>query len=565
MVKRSRGDDIHARGGKIYTLADAIREFVKPGMTLHLAGGIGGPGAAVCEIIRRFHGTAPDFEIIQSTFTGHATNLLHCGLVRKIVFSVCMEIAGSGHPSRVAQRAYRDRRVIFENWSLLSLQQRLMAGAMGVAFMPTRSLSGSTMALENKESFVRIKDPFDTGEQVGLAKSLTPDLSIVHGCAADRDGNIILAAPYGEDIWGSLASRGGVVATVEKIVDAQEIARYSALVKIPGHMVRAVCPAPFGNHPFELTHPALETIPDYEADQDFLQELRRASTTPDELDAWIEKWVLGCADHSEYMDKVRKEKTSTEPARQAGEAPSDVPAWTEDELLKIVAAREIVDSVLKNRHRTMLVGAGTMASAAMLAYHQLLGRGYEMVLITGNGQIGFRPPAKGAPFQAIDVIATCRMLTDTVTSQGVLVGGKNNSCLSVLGAGQLDKYGNINSSRTHSGGFLVGTGGANDAASAREVILIVNQTRKRFVEELPYITAVGTGVTKVISNLAVFKKGKNDDELSLYLCLPGAAGESIPELLGRIESNCGWKIKTDETVDIAPAPSPEELRQLRSC
>jgi len=551
-------------GGKILELQDAVRKFVRPEMTLHLAGGIGGPSAAICEIIRQYHGTEPKFELVQSTLTGHATNLLHCGLVKKAVFSVCMEIAGSGHPSKVAQRAYKARQVVFENWSLLSLQQRLMAGAMGLGFMPTRSISGSTMAMDNRESFIRIEDPFHEGEHVGLVKSLTPDLSIVHGCAADRDGNIILAAPYGEDIWGALASREGVVATVEKIVGDEAIARYSSLVKIPGYMVRAICVTPLGIHPFALSHPALEMVSGYEMDQEFLLELHKASSNPETLDPWIEKWVLDCTDHGKYLEKIRKKRPSSESNRKREIAASDASVWSADELVKIVAAREIVESVLKSGHRTMLVGAGSMAAAALLAYHQLLNQGYELELITGNGQIGYRPPAGGASLQSLDVIATSRMLTDTVTTQGVLVGGGNGRCLSVLGAGQVDKNGNINSSRTFSGGFLVGTGGANDAANAREVILVLNQTQKRFVEKLPYITADGGGVTKVVSNLGVFKKGATG-ELSLALCLPGTAGEQMSELLERIEANCGWSIKTDETLGIAPPPSPEELKLLRQC
>ena len=41
--------------GKLLPLEEAVRCYVKPGMKLHLAGGIGGPSAAICELLRQRH------------------------------------------------------------------------------------------------------------------------------------------------------------------------------------------------------------------------------------------------------------------------------------------------------------------------------------------------------------------------------------------------------------------------------------------------------------------------------------------------------------------------------
>ena len=240
---------------KQLSLEEAIRRYVKPGTHLHLAGGIGGPSAAICEIIRQYHGSNPGFELIQSTLTGHAINLVHCNLVNKLVFSACMEISVSAHPSKTVQKAYALGKVVFENWSLLALQKMLMAGALGVGFMPTKSIRGSTIAVENNKSFQEVDNPFVPGEKIGLLRSINPDLSIVHGCVSDARGNIILGVPYGDDIWGSLASKRGVLATVEKVVPSDFIRKHAALVKIPSSAVRAVCEAPMGIHPYALTNP----------------------------------------------------------------------------------------------------------------------------------------------------------------------------------------------------------------------------------------------------------------------------------------------------------------------
>ena len=106
-----------------------------------------------------------------------------------------------------------------------------MAGAFGFGFIPTGSISGSSLASDNHESFREINNPFNSNEKTGLIKALNPDLSIIHGCVADESGNVILPAPYGDDIWGPLASNGGVLVTVEKIVPHDEIRKYSS---VPG-------------------------------------------------------------------------------------------------------------------------------------------------------------------------------------------------------------------------------------------------------------------------------------------------------------------------------------------
>ena len=156
------------------------------------------------------------------------------------------------------------------------------------------------------------------------------------------------------------------------------------------------------------------------------------------------------------------------------------------------------------------------------------------------------------------------MLTDTITTHGVFVGGKNSTCLSVLGAGQIDRYGNINSSRTWDGSFLVGTGGSNDAANASEVILALKQSKERFVETLAYITASGHKVSKVISTMGVFEKAAESTELCLVACFPDPKEESMGLRVESVKNHCGWPLRTVEEVRLLPEPAEDELELLRS-
>jgi acyl CoA:acetate/3-ketoacid CoA transferase beta subunit len=155
------------------------------------------------------------------------------------------------------------------------------------------------------------------------------------------------------------------------------------------------------------------------------------------------------------------------------------------------------------------------------------------------------------------------MLTDTIMMQGVFIGGENNKCLSILGAGQMDKHGNINSTKTSKGKFLVGSGGANDALNAREVIICLDQSKDRFADELAYVTGLGNSVTTVVSTMGIFKKLNPQDELYLVACFPDSQGRSLEERAKEIRNNCGWDLKSAAVVEEIQKPSQKELQLLR--
>jgi acyl CoA:acetate/3-ketoacid CoA transferase beta subunit len=446
-----------------------------------------------------------------------------------------------------------------------------MAGAFGVPFMPTRSVLGSSIAEDNKASFKAIDDPFGSGSKVGLAGALLPDISIVHGCVADADGNTIMCAPYGEDLWGALASKGGAIVTVEKIVPAEFVKKYAALVKIPSYAVNAVVAAPLGLHPFSLANPGISDLDPYEKDVDFLNVLYEASASEHALDEWIKEWILHCENHEHYLNKLGENRIADLKEKAVSVRSESVPSselqYGDDaefeprEMMLIALAREILGSVEKHGHKLVLAGAGAAATAAFLAYYQLKSAGFE--LGTGNGQIGYTP-VPGEPILASEAgVRRSKMLTDTIMMQGVFVGGENNRCLSILGAGQMDKHGNINSTKTSKGKFLVGSGGANDALNAREAIVCLDQSKDRFVDRLAYVTGRGIAVTTVVSTMGVFKKPGPQDELHLVACFPNPHAHSLEERVKEIRNHCGWDLKAAPVVEEVPRPSPEELQLLR--
>lgn len=559
---------------KVMPLAEAVASLVKPGMAFFTSRNC---SAACAEVLRQFWGQKPGFTLISLALRDHNMLLAVSGLVEKAISTSASYSYPSPAPIPLVQEALRQGRLHIESWSLLTLHQRLMAGAMGLGFMPTRSLLKSRMAEENRDTFQTVPDPFGGGGEVGLVKALNPDLAIIHGCVADPLGNTILATPGEDPYWGSWAS-DGVLVTVEKVVPPDFIREHASQVRIPGYMVKAVCEAPLGAHPVGLVHHELRGFEGYGADYEFLTGLRQASREAASLEAWLQEWVLGTRDHEAYLRKLGRDRVfflkgkgrkgawehqmeSLWEAVDWGLPPS--PA----ESMIAAASREIQRLVLEKGYRTALVGVGTSGITGWLSHYQLLREGYALELILGSGQLGYSPRPGDPMLTNITNIPTAKMLTDSVAAYGVFVGGRTNRCLSVLSAVQVDRFGNINTTRlrTRQGDtYLTGTGGANDAINSRESLLVMNQSRSRFVEQVEYVTCPGDRISTLISPLGVFRKLNGEPDFTLMACPPDGKGSPLADRVAAARANCGWEVKVAPQVeDIAP-PTVEELAIMRA-
>ena len=554
---------------KVTSLEDAIKQKVKPGMNLYIGESA---NALMCEIIRQFSESRPEFTLITGLVMDYASDFVHCGLVKKLITTSCTELYPSPAPIPMVQKAYKEKNVEIENWSLLSMVQRLMAGALGVGFMPTKSIVGTTMAEENQGSFQVIGDPFGGSRKIGVVKALNPDLALIHGWAADRHGNTILAPSIltGQGSWGATASREGVVVTVEKLVSTDFIREYSGWVRIPGYLVNSVSVVPLGAHPQARINPGIKEFEGYGPDYKFLAEHRKASRDAKALNVWIKEWVLDCKNNEDYLRKLGYERILFLKGMK------DIDAWEYNlasmdeeistnkectllERMIIVAAEKIKGIVLDQGYKVILGGVGASGLAAWVAYYQLKKENYDIDLLTGSGLFGLAPRPTDPQMPSVYHLPTCKMLTDVVDAYGVFVGGENNRCLSILGAGQIDKYGNINSTKLSEEVYLIGSGGSNDAANARELVVVMNQSRRRFLEKVPYITCRGKNVSTLISDKGVFEK-LGGEELILTGYFPASTQE---EDIEGIKEDCGWNLQVSPTIKEISVPTLEQLVILR--
>lgn len=146
-------------------------------------------------------------------------------------------------------RAYTETgRARFEEWSHMAMGLRYKAGAMGVPFMPMRSMLGSDV-LARTAGTETMTCPF-TGETVLLVPALNPDVALIHVQRADAYGNAQLDGLTFMDIDMAMAANK-VILTTERIVSNDQIRRAPDQTKIGFFTVDAVVEVPFGCAPHE--------------------------------------------------------------------------------------------------------------------------------------------------------------------------------------------------------------------------------------------------------------------------------------------------------------------------
>jgi glutaconate CoA-transferase subunit B len=242
-------------------------------------------------------------------------------------------------------------------------------------------------------------------------------------------------------------------------------------------------------------------------------------------------------------------------------------SYTPDEMMTVAAARSLRDGM------TCFVGIGRPSEAANLARNT---HAPDLVLIYESGTIGAKPGevplsiGDGILAETADSVVSVPEIFNYWLQPGRIDVG-------FLGAAQLDKYGNINTtiigpSYGEPKVRLPGAGGAPEiAAACKEVIVIVRQSRRTFAERVDFVTSVGFGdgagsrqrlgltgggPRLVITDLGVLRPDPDSEQLVLTGLYPGV---SVPQ----VRENTGWDLVVSADLeDIAP-PSQTELIALR--
>ncbi len=296
LCRRTRERDRSLRD-KVMSL-EAAAALVPDGASV----GIGGstlsrtPMAMIWALIRAGR---KDLSCSRSITSSEGELLFAAGTSRHIVTSWFSQgiVWGVSRIMRLYTEAGRAR---FEEWSHLAVGLRFRAGAMGVPFLPMRSMMGSDIIGQLPDTR-QIDCPF-TGEKLLLVPALNPDFALIHVQRCDAFGNAqIDGLPFMDVDLAMAANR--VILTTERVVSNDQIRRMPDRTKIPFLAVDAVVEVPFGSAPHEcygLYEPLFEHLNDYAA------QLKR---DPEEgVRAYLERYFYGPRSWNEYLERLGLEE-----------------------------------------------------------------------------------------------------------------------------------------------------------------------------------------------------------------------------------------------------------------
>ncbi len=242
-------------------------------------------------------------------------------------------------------------------------------------------------------------------------------------------------------------------------------------------------------------------------------------------------------------------------------------AYTADEMMTVAAARQLHDGAV------CFVGIGLPSTAANLARAT---HAPGVVLIYESGTLGAKPDR--LPLSIGDGILADT--ADTVVSVPEVFNywlQPGRIDVGFLSAAQIDRFANINTTvigtdYRHPVVRLPGAGGAPEiAASCREVVVVLRQTVRTFVDRVDFVTSVGfgqgagdrqrlgltgSGPRVVITDLGVLTPDPETCELTLVSVHPDAT-------LEQARAATGWPLAVSPELAVTNPPSELELSALR--
>ncbi|PYV55387.1 MAG: CoA transferase subunit A [Acidobacteria bacterium] len=277
---------------KLASLRDAVGELIPDGASVALGLQLEQmiPFAAGHEIIRqKKRGLTLIGPISDILFD----QMIGAGCVEKLIAAwVGNVMMGSAYNFRRAVE--QDGMKVF-NMTNFTIALALQAGAMGVPFLPARTALGSDVTKGN-HFFYQIFSPFEPKESLWAVRALNPDVTIVQVQRADTDGNAHCWGNFGVMIEGIRAARRAIV-VAEEIVAPEVISSDPNRTVIPGFLVNAVVHCPYGAHPSPVQGC-------YSRDDAFFRQYHEQTKTPEDSNAWLERWVYGVADRAAYMNQL---------------------------------------------------------------------------------------------------------------------------------------------------------------------------------------------------------------------------------------------------------------------
>ena len=277
---------------KRMSLTEAVSRFTRDGDYFAL-GGFGHIRVSMAAIYEMIRQGRKGMTMAAKTAVHDIDILIGGGFVSRVdcAYAFGHELRGL---SPTGRRAVEGGKVkVVGEISNAGFQWRFKAAAMGLPFMPTRSMLGSD-TLRMSSSKV-VEDPF-TGKPICLLPACYPDFVFMHVHRCDIYGNAQIDGIIIED--GELARAAKrLILTTEEIVDTEEIRDHPDRTAVPFYLVDAVVEVPYGSHPGNM--PGL-----YYSDEEHMAEWLRLSRTDEGVEEYMDKYVRSVGDFPEYVELV---------------------------------------------------------------------------------------------------------------------------------------------------------------------------------------------------------------------------------------------------------------------
>ena len=280
---------------KVMSVTEAVQKFIQDG-DYFASGGFGVnriPTAILHEILRQGrqnlafagHTATHDFQILcAGNLTGRGQTLAKVD----IAYIIGLEARGlSPHARRVMESGTME----CVEWSNYTLALRFTAAAMGVPFVPARSLLGTDTFAHSPAKLIEC--PF-TRVKLAAIPALYPDVAAIHVHESDRYGNCRFIGTSVADVELARAAKR-VIITCERLVPHDEMRRDPHRTQIPFLCVDAVCEVPFGSFPGNMPG-------EYFSDEDHLKLWLEVEKDPVAFNQFLDDHVYGVADFAEYLE-----------------------------------------------------------------------------------------------------------------------------------------------------------------------------------------------------------------------------------------------------------------------
>jgi glutaconate CoA-transferase subunit A len=296
IAARSHRTPMEIKWMPLLGLSEAIAAHVRDGQTLALEGFTHLiPFAAGHEILRQGR---RDLHLVRMTPDLVYDQMIGAGCARALTFSWGGNPGvGSLHRLRDAVENGCPRPLELHEHSHAGMAAAYTAGASRLPFGLLRGYRGTELPAVNAQ-IRSVTCPY-TGEAVATVPALRPDVTILHAQKADREGNVLLLGIVGAQREAALAAHALIV-TVEEVVD--ELGAPMNAIVLPHWVVTAVACVPGGAYP-SYAHGY------YARDNAFYLAWDGISRERASFTAWMERHVLGTADHAGFLHSLRGDAT----------------------------------------------------------------------------------------------------------------------------------------------------------------------------------------------------------------------------------------------------------------